>query len=65
LRRYDPKTNTISPVKINNLPSDPKDPSRKNNVDPTDIPSEKAMQRLQYMFNKMVNEIEKFMSSSN
>jgi hypothetical protein len=40
LKKYDPKTAKTTVVSTN-LPSDPKDPDRKNNIDPTDIPKEK------------------------
>jgi RHS repeat-associated protein len=43
LKKYDPNTKQTSTVSTD-LPSDPKDPERKNNNDPTDVPAEKRTQ---------------------
>ena len=40
LQEYDSSTKESSVISTN-LPSDPKDPDRKNNIDPTDVPFEK------------------------
>jgi RHS repeat-associated protein len=40
LQEYDPSTKESSVVSTD-LPSDPKDPDRKNNVDPTNVPQER------------------------
>ena len=40
LKKYDPYT-TETTVESTGLPSDPKDPNRKNDVKPTDIPQAK------------------------
>lgn len=43
LKKYDPNAKQTSTVSTD-LPSDPKDPERKNNNDPTDVPAEKRAQ---------------------
>jgi RHS repeat-associated protein len=45
---YSKKITVIS----NNLPSDPKDPERKNNIIPKDIPAEKGQQKLDELHQK-------------
>ena len=43
--RYNPYSKKTSIV-TSDLPNDPKDPKRKNNINPKDIPAEKGKQRM-------------------
>lgn len=45
LQEYDPASGDVSQVS-DDLPSDPKDPDRRNNVRPTDVPLEKKREKI-------------------
>jgi len=45
LKKYDVETKKVTTVSTD-LPSDPKDPDRKNKVTPTDIPMEKKQKQI-------------------
>ena len=51
LLEYNPYSKKTSIV-TSDLPSDPKDPKRKNNINPKDIPAEKGKQRMKELLQK-------------
>ena len=51
LLEYNPYSKKTSIV-TSDLPNDPKDPKRKNNINPKDIPAEKGKQRMKELLQK-------------